>query len=495
MREFPVRKEYVALMALAGGAGWLVGATRGRAEPPLMPSDEQTTGRRRVVILGGGWGGVYTALTLEKTLRPGEGVEVVLINRENFFLFTPMLPDVTGSAIDTAHIVNPIRRMLHRTRFVAGDVEEIDLQERLVRVRLAGGSEHEFTFDQLVLALGGETNYYGLPGIQEHAFTVKSLADAIAVRNHVIDVLEQADVEPAGARRPLVTFVLAGGGLNGVEVMGAINDFVREAVTVYPHIPAGEIRTVLLEAGPRLMYEMDPALAEFTKQKLEERGVEVWLNSKVASASDGEVRLADGRALQTRTLIWSAGVRPSPIMAGLALDRDRSGRIMVNRTMAVPGHDGVWAIGDCAHVPNPAAGKDAGYPPTAQHALRQAYQLGANIAAVLREEEPQPFNYPLRIQLATIGHRVGVASLMGIRLSGIIPWWLWRTYYLGRLPRLERRLRVTLDWTLDLFFPRDIVQLPVWSRRTAAARRSTAAVDGSDHVRPGASPPPSSSRC
>ncbi|MGI8913820.1 MAG: NAD(P)/FAD-dependent oxidoreductase [Chloroflexota bacterium] len=460
-----MRKEQVALVGLAAATGWLIGATRRREEPPLLPTDSLTSGRRRVVILGGGWGGVYTALTLEKLLRPGEGVEVVLVNRENFFLFTPMLPEVTGSSVEVSHIVNPIRHMLHRTRFVAGAVEEINLAEQQIGVRLAGGSVHQFGYDQLVLALGGETNYYGLPGIQEHAFTVKSLADAIAVRNHIIDVLEQADVEVAEARRPLVTFVLAGGGLNGVEVMGAINDFVREAVAVYPHIPSGDIRTVLLEAGPRLMFEMDPALADFTRHKLEERGVEVWLNSKVASASDGAVQLADGRTLATRTLIWSAGVRPSPLLANLALDRDRSGRIMVDRTMSVPGHAAVWALGDCAHVPDPSAGKDMAYPPTAQHALRAAYQLGRNIAAVLREEEPQPFDYPRRIQLATIGHRVGVASLMGIRLSGILPWWLWRTYYLGRLPRLERRLRVTLDWTLDLFFPRDIVQLPVWGRR------------------------------
>jgi NADH:ubiquinone reductase (H+-translocating) len=462
-----MRKEQVAMVGLAAVAGWLIGVTRGRDEPPLLPTDNLTPGRRRVVILGGGWGGVYTALTLEKLLRAGEGVEVVLVNRENFFLFTPMLPEIAGSSVEVSHIVNPIRRMLQRTRFVAGDVEEIDLAGRQVGVRLAGGSRHQFSYDQLVLALGGETNYYGLAGVQEHSFTVKSLADAIAVRNHIIDVLEQADVEPSDARRPLVTFVLAGGGLNGVEVMGAINDFVREAVTAYPHIPSGEIRTILLEAGPRLMFEMDPALADFTRRKLEERGVEVWLNSRVAGASAGELRLADGRTLATSTLIWSAGVRPSPLLANLALDRDRSGRIIVDRTMRVPGHEAVWALGDCAHVPNPATGKDGAYPPTAQHALRAAYRLGRNVAAVLRDEEPQPFDYPRRIQLATIGHRVGVASLMGIRLSGILPWWLWRTYYLGRLPRIERRLRVTLDWTLDLFFPRDIVQLPVWGRRAA----------------------------
>lgn len=464
-------KGALALAALAAGAGWLFGATRKREdEPPQPPTDDLVPGRKRVVILGGGWGGIYTALTLEHTLRAGEGIEVVLINRENFFLFTPMLPEVVGSAVDTSHIVNPIRRLLRRTRFVAGEVESIDVEARTIGVRLAAGSAHQFQYDHLVLALGGETNFYGMDDVQQHALTVKSLADAIAVRNHIIDLLEQADIEPAERRRKLVTFVLAGGGLNGVEVMGAVNDFVREAISSYPHIPAGEVRTVLVEAGPRLMPEVDQDLAAFTKRTLERRGVEVWLNCRVAGAGNGQVRFADGRAVDTETLIWSAGVRPSPLLASLPLDRDRSGRLMVDRCMRAPGHEEIWALGDCAHIPDPSAGEGKGYPMTAQHALREAYQLGRNLAATLRGEEPQPFNYPLRVQLAIVGHQIGVASLMGLHLAGFIPWWLWRTYYLGRLPRVDRRLRVTLDWTLDLFFPRDIVQLPVWTRRSARAR-------------------------
>lgn len=457
----------VGLAALAVGIGWLIGVARREEEVLVPPSDELPPGRRRVVILGGGWGGMYTALTLERLLRPGEGVEVVLINRENFFLFTPMLPEVAGSAIDTAHIVNPIRRLLRRTRFVAGEVEGIALEERLVTVRLASGSAHRFAYDHLVLALGGETNFYGMQDVREQALTVKTLADAIAVRNHVIDLLEQADVEPPERRQALVTFVLAGGGLNGVEVMGALNDFVREAIRAYPRIPAGEVRMILLEAGPRLMPEVDASLAEFTRRTLERRGVEVWLNSRVEGMGEEAVQLADGRRIRTQTLIWSAGIRVNPLLAGLPVDRDRLGRVLVERTLQVAGQPRVWALGDCAHVPDPRGGKDAAYPPTAQHALREAYRLGKNLAAVLREEEPEPFRYPLRIQLATVGKRAGVASLMGLKLSGFLPWWLWRTYYLGRLPRVERRVRVMLDWTLDLFFPRDIVQLPAWQRRRA----------------------------
>ncbi|MCL4545585.1 MAG: NAD(P)/FAD-dependent oxidoreductase [Chloroflexi bacterium] len=460
-----MRLRTLAFTAASFALGLSVGALRREPNAPLMPSDTQGSDRRRVIILGGGWGGVYTALTLERELRSGEGVEVVLISRDNFFLFTPMLPEAVGSAVALTHIVNPIRRMLKRSRFVAGEVRHIDLHDKIVEVELASGSIHRFTFDHLVLALGGETNFFGMADVAQHALTVKSLADAIAVRNHIINVLEQADVEPAEQRRNLTTFVLAGGGLNGVEVMGSINDFVRAASRAYPHVPAAEIRTVLLEAAPRLMPEVDDSLAEFTRRELQTRGVEVWLRSRVAGATDSEVLLEDGRRITTSTFIWSAGVRPSRLLSELPLDRDRAGRVIVDATMRVPGQEHVWALGDCAHIPNRRQGHDAAYPTTAQHALREAYRLGRNIAAVLRDEPAKPFDYPLRIQLAIVGHRRGVASLLGLNISGFLPWWLWRTYYLVRLPQADRRLRVALDWTLDLIFPRDIVELPVVPRQ------------------------------
>ena len=456
-------KGIVAAGALGVGAALLLAsASRHRAGPEVPVPDSHAPGRRRVVIVGGGWGGIYTALELEKQLRAGEGVDVTLISRENSFLFTPMLPEVAASAISTHDIVNPIRLLLHRTRFVNGDVVEIDVQERKLHVELTDGSRQAFEYEHVVLAMGAETNFFNLPGMREHAINVKTLADAVQLRNHVIDRLEQADVVAEPRRKTFVTFVLCGGGLNGVEVMGGLNDYVRQAVTAYPHIPAGEVRTMIVEAAPRLMPEMDAKLADFTRRTLEKRGVEVWLNARVASADPEAVHLADGRTIDTGTIIWSAGVRPAGLVDRLPFRRDKWNRIVCDDTMRVENHPEVWALGDVAHVPRPGGGENDIYPATAQHALREAYQLGKNIAAVLRGEQPRPFVYPLRVQLATVGHRVGVASIMGFQFSGLVPWWLWRTYYLARLPRVERRLRVTIDWTLDMFFPRDIVQLPLW---------------------------------
>ncbi|MDQ3700018.1 MAG: NAD(P)/FAD-dependent oxidoreductase, partial [Chloroflexota bacterium] len=437
-------------------------------------------GRRQVLILGGGWGGVYTALELEKRLRSGEGVDVTLISRENSFLFTPMLPEVAASAISMNGIVTPIRRLLQRTRFINAEVVAIDLERRRVRVELTEGTPRELRYDQLVLAMGAATNFFDLPGVREHAFNVRSLADAIDLRNHIIQRLEQADVVEGERQQRLVTFVLCGGGLNGVEVIGGLNDFVREAISAYARVPPGDVRVVLLEAMPRLLPEMDEGLAEFTRKTLEQRGVEVWLNARVASATPDSVHLADGRALPCGTIIWSAGVRPAGLVVELPLQRDRWNRLICDGTMRVAQHPEVWALGDVAHVPRPGGGPDDIYPPTAQHAVRAAQQLGKNIAAVLRGEEPQPFVYPLKIQLATIGHRSGVASIMGWHFSGLLPWWLWRTYYLARIPRLERQLRVTIDWTLDVFFPRDIVSIPVGNRHTARQAARLAAPRAED---------------
>lgn len=457
--------KYVwAVGAVALGAGLMYAAgNRQRRERTIPPPATPAPGRRRVVIVGGGWGGIYTALELEKQLRPGEGVDVTLVSRENSFLFTPMLPEVAASAISTNDIVSPIRHLLRRTRFVNGEAERIDLDQKRVHVRLSDDSRHELGYDHLVLAMGAETNFFDLPGMREHAINVKSLSDAVTLRNHVIDRLEQADVVADDLRRKLVTVVLCGGGLNGVEVIGGLNDFVREAVKAYPHIPPGDVRTMVVEAAPRLMPEMDQKLADFTRRTLEARGVEVLLNARVASADADAVHLTDGRTIACGTIIWSAGVRPAGLVNDLPVKRDRWNRVVCDGTMRVEGHPDVWAVGDVAHIPRPGGGESDIYPATAQHALREAYQLGKNIAAVLRGEQPAAFSYPLRIQLATVGHRVGVASIGGRQFSGWVPWWMWRTYYLARLPRLERRLRVTIDWTLDLFFPRDIVALPMRS--------------------------------
>lgn len=408
----------------------------------------------RVLVLGGGWGGIYTALTLEK-LAPEARIEIV--NRDNFFLFTPLLPEVAASAVDVFHIVNPIRRLFRRAQFVEGEVERIDLEHRRATVRLPGGHRRDHEYDHLVLALGSVTNYFGMDDVRANTLAMKSLSDAIVLRNHVIAMLEQADVTETERRAALVTFVLVGGGLAGVEVAGHLNDFVRAALRSYPNIPPRDVRIVLAEGQPRLMSEMSEELAAFALTKLHERGVEVWLNTRLAGATDQTARFTDGRELATRTIVWQAGVAPSPFVANLPVERDKRGRVIVDQYLRVPNQPGLWAVGDCASVPNLRQG--GSYPPTAQHALREAYSVGYNITATLAGKPPRAFDYALRVQLASIGHQSGVAYLAGVKLYGLAAWWLWRSYYLWRLPRLEKRARVMIDWTLDFFFTRDIVQL------------------------------------
>ena len=414
-------------------------------------------GRTRIVILGGGFGGVYTALALEKALRRRRDLEVTLVNRENFFLFTPMLHEVAASDLDMTHIVNPIRKLLRRVAFVEGDVEAIDLGRR--RVVVSHGSEHhdhEIPYDHLVIALGAVTNFYGLPGVEERALTMKSLGDAIGLRNRLIDHLEQADVECCGQERaPLCTFVVAGGGFAGVETVAAMNDFLREALPFYPALRGEALRVVLVHDGPHLLPELGEALGAYTRGKLAERKVEIRLGTRITGMSDAGVALSDGSLLPSRLLVWTAGTSPNPLLASLPCAKER-GRLVASSAMAVPEWPGVWALGDCAVVPDPETGRP--YPPTAQHALRQGKVLAANILAAIDGRPSRPFVFQTLGLLASIGRRSGVARIFGVNFSGFVAWVLWRTIYLGKLPRFEKKVRVALDWFLDLCFTKDLVQ-------------------------------------
>lgn len=422
---------------------------------------------KRIVIVGGGFGGLNTALGLE-TLLGGAQATVSLLSRENFFLFTPMLPEVTSSSVGTRHIVSPLRKILRKTRVAAVTVEGIDLEKREVVGRHSvTGATLCFEYDLLVLALGGVTNYFGVPGAREHSMPIKTLGDAIYVRNHVIDMLEQAAVEPEKAEE-LLTFVFVGGGLTGVEVCGAINDFVREAITYYPEVERSRIRVALVEAGDRLMPEMNEQLATFAERVLINRGVEVMTQVSVTRVEPDKVALSTGDAIRTRSLVWAAGVSPDPLLASLDVPKDERGRIRTNRFLEVKGLQEVWALGDCASIPNPATGK--AHPPTAQHAVREGKVLARNVAASLTGRAPRPFEFKSLGQMALVGERTGVADVMGHHFSGFFAWFLWRSYYLMRIPMFEKRLRVVMDWTLDLFFSRDLVQLAVTRGRAIRAR-------------------------
>jgi NADH dehydrogenase len=416
----------------------------------------------RIVILGGGFGGVYAALELEKLLARRRDLQVTLVTRDNFFLFTPMLHEVAAGDLELSTIVNPLRKLLRRVSTFVGTVQRIDLDARHVQVSHgADGHTHELPYDDLILALGSGTNFFGLPGVEHCALTMKSLADAVTLRNRLITHLEEASSEcGADARQRLLTFVVAGGGFAGVETVGGINDFAREALRFYPNLRETKFRMVLVTPDALILPELGPELGAYAQRKLERRGVEIITRAKVRAVEDDVVQLSDGRTIPAGTLIWTAGTAPNPLMAALPV-ANRGGRILVNDYLEVSGRPGVWAIGDAAMVPDGAGGF---HPATAQHALREGRTVARNVAAPLLGRRRKPFRFSTLGQLAAIGRRTGVAKIFGVRFSGFVAWWLWRTIYLSKLPRLEKKVRVAIDWTLDLCFAKDIACVTAASR-------------------------------
>jgi NADH:ubiquinone reductase (H+-translocating) len=438
-----------------------------------MEKSMQGEARTRIAILGGGFGGIYAALRLEKALARGAALEVTLVNRENFFLFTPMLHEVAASDLDITDIVSPIRTLLRRVKFIQGEVAAIDLGARRVTVSHGGDAHgHELDYDHLVIGLGAITNFYDLPGVEAHALTMKSLGDAIALRNRLIECLEEADPECCRVKVPLLTFVVAGGGFAGVETVAAVNDFVREALRFYPNLTEAQLRVVLVHDGPVILPELGERLGTYAQRKLTERKVDIRVNTKIAGMSEVGVKLGDGTAIPARTLVWTAGTAPNPLLAALPCQKER-GRLVANAFMEVPGWPGVWALGDCAVIQDPNSGRP--YPPTAQHALRQGRVLAENILAAIGSRQKKAFAFKTIGLLASIGRRTGVAQILGVNFSGFVAWWLWRTIYLSKLPRLEKKVRVALDWLLDIIFSKDLVQFrtqraPTMSRAEAEPR-------------------------
>ncbi len=424
-----------------------------------------TTRAKRIVIVGGGFGGVYAALHLEKIFARDESIEIVLLSDENFLLFTPMLPEVPSSSIEAKHIISPLRVFFRKVKFQNSEVHAIDLERRTVMVsHCLACPGRELEFDSLVLALGSTTNFYGLPGVAENALPMKTLSDAMSLRNHVIAVFEHADQESEPkTRKSMLTFVVAGGGFAGTETVAELHDFAYTARRFYPNVRPEEVRVILVHHGPRIMPEISERLADYALRKLQKRGVEVFLNTGVMAATSGWVELTNGETIPTQTLVWTAGVSSHPLLANIPCARNKRGQITVNGYLEVPGCPGVWALGDCAEIPNPQT--DQPYPPTAQNATREGKIVAENIAAYIRGARKREFKYkPLGV-LASLGRRSAVAEICTFRFSGFFAWWLWRTIYLFKLPGLERKVRVALDWTLDLFFQRDIVLLKVFMKK------------------------------
>jgi NADH dehydrogenase len=427
----------------------------------------------RILILGGGFAGLGTAQKLERVLRPEEAT-ITIVSRENFSLFTPMLPEVGSGNVETRHIVTPVRAQLRRAAFVLGEVRSIDVSARAVDVQHPLTGRHlSLSYDHLVIALGAVTSTFGLPGIAERSLPYKTLEDADRLRNHVIAALETAAVtaDPV-ERKILLTFVFVGGGFTGVEAAGEMADFFRSSMRFYPTLAPSEVRIVLVEGGKKLLPELQAGMGEYSAKALARRGIAVMLETMVAGADERGLHLKDGSSIETKTIVWSAGVRPSPLLAEAGIASGRAGSIAVREDFSVEDMPGVWAIGDCASIPTPDGTR---VPATAQHALREGPLLAKNIAATLHSQPTAPFRYTTAGMMASLGARRGVAGLFGKYLiTGFPAWLIWRTYYLLRLPGLDRKVRVALDWTLGLIFPRDIAELRVYSRNVDADRMAEA---------------------
>jgi NADH dehydrogenase len=427
--------------------------------------------KARVVILGGGFAGVYTARRLSGLLRSRTDVEVELLCEENYFVFQPLLPEVAAGGIAATHVVNPIRELVPGVRFRCCRVISVDLEQKTVWVSQGEGLRLvPVPYDHLVFCLGKITQFSSMPGVAEHAFAMKDLADAFKLRNHVIRCLELADIETdPEQKRALLTFVVAGGGFSGVETVGELAELVDRSLSYFPRIRKDEVTFKLVHAQETILPEMPAKLGLAAQRILVRRGVEMILSARVRAASRDHAYLADGRAIATRTFVCTVGAAPNPVAkAAIAaggfqeaeLGGKRLGIFATERTLECVNHPGYWAVGDCAGIPSPTG--TGLCPPTAQFAIREAKTCAENILAAIDGRPQRPFSFKALGILASLGQRSAVAELFGIQLTGFVAWFAWRTIYLLKLPGFVRRLRVALDWTLDLFFPRDITQLQVF---------------------------------
>jgi NADH dehydrogenase len=434
----------------------------------------------RILILGGGFAGIQVLMQLQSVFQNNIGVDLTLVSRDNFFLFTPMLPEVSSGMIETRNIVTPVRAFCNRARFYEADIDAIDLQNKEIVISHALGRQsnpigrrsHILKFDFLVIALGNETNFFDNEDVTKNSFTIKTIGDAIVLRNHIINMLEQADIEheDADLRKNLMTFVVAGGGFSGVETVGELNDFIRESIRRFYHnINETDARIVLINSGQRILPEVTEDLSEFALQKIRKSGVEVLLNTRLQAADSNNVKLSDGSTISCNTLVWAAGIKPDVLIRNLPCDHDKGGRLVTNKYLEVQGHEFVYSLGDCACIVDPKTGKP--YPPTAQHALKQGRIAAHNIVYSVKtgsalkpnrdNKGKKVFDYKTRGVMALIGRRNGVGILFGLRVHGFIGWCVWRFYYLSTLPTLQKKLRVLVDWFIDLFFKRDVTRLKI----------------------------------
>jgi NADH dehydrogenase len=437
---------------------------------PATARADSIAPKTRILILGGGFGGVYTARHLERLCKRRPDVEIVLVSRDNFLVMTPLLFEVCSGTLELRHCSFPIRAFLRRARFGEATVQSVDLERRVVHVN-SHGQDQELAYDHLVLALGAMTNRRMIAG-SNHAFTFKTLADALLLRNHMIECFERADVElDADRKRKLVTFVIIGGGLVGVELLGELTAFADEIVRFYRRVSRDVIRFHLLQAGDRIMPEIDTKLADYGASVLRRRrGAEIRTHAPVRAIEPGKVHLAN-ETIEAETVVLAAGIVPNPVVAGLPVEKDKRGHIVVDGTMRSKSHPEVWALGDCATIPAPD-GKP--YPNLAQHALREAKVLAGNIYRVVNGEPPQPFIYNTLGMMGSLGHSRAFGQLVKLRVHGVVAWFVRRTYYLLQMPGWSRRLRIMIDWAFALLFRPDVVKISLESETVSLLRAAAA---------------------
>ena len=409
----------------------------------------------RIVVLGGGFGGVTTARHLERVLRRRTDIEITLVSRENFFVLTPLLFEACSGRLELRHCAQPIRASLQRARFIEATVALVDVERPLVRAVAPEGDVYDLPFDHLVVALGASTNDRLIPG-SSHALTFKTMADALVLRNHLIGCFERADAAAdAAKRRECMTVVVIGGGLVGVELVGELTAFADDVLRFYPRLRREDVHFRLFQAGSRILPEVDAKLAATAARVLQRRGVAIQASTAVQSIEAGRVRL-EHETIDAGTIVLAAGILPSDVASAIPVVRDQGGRISVDATMRSRSHPRVWALGDCAAIPGPDGRP---YPALAQHTVREARHLACNIRAAIEGRGPSPFMFRSLGTMASLGHSRAVAQVFGVRLTGFVAWWLRRTYYLFQMPRWDRRLRIVLDWTVALFFRPDITRV------------------------------------
>ena len=435
-----------------------------------------------ILIVGGGYVGMYTALRLQRRLHPGEA-SVTVVDPQSYMTYQPFLPEAGAGNLEPRHVVVPLRRVLRGCQLLSGRITAVDHARRVATFRPHEGEQVELSYDVLVIAPGSVPRTLPIPGLAERGIGFKSVAEAIYLRNRVLAALDiAASTSDRGLRRRALSFVFIGGGYAGVEAMAELQDMALDAIRYYEGLTPLDMRWVLVEAANRILPEVSEELSTYTVDQLRDRGVEVRLGTRVTSLADGRVELDDGTSFEAETVVWTAGVRPNPVLAATDLPLDDKGRLKASAYLTVMGVEDAWTAGDCAAVPDlTAPGKLCG--PSAQHAVRQARSLADNLVASLRGNTLSAYKHAYAGSVASLGLHKGVAEIYGVRLRGWPAWFMHRTYHLSRMPTLNRKVRVAADWTLALFFSREIVSLGGFSNPRAAFEAAAA-----PHAPAGSSP-------